>query len=52
MILVALFESTDANSLIALKDTNTTNNIQIGAVTDDLRILTGGSERVRAIISR
>ena len=45
--IVALFESTDANSLIALKDNNTTNNVQIGAVTDDLRILTGGSERVR-----
>ena len=44
---VALFESTDANSLISIKDNNTTNNVQIGAVTDDLRILTGGSERVR-----
>ena len=33
--------------MIALKDNNTTNNVQIGAVTDDLRILTGGSERIR-----
>ena len=44
---VALFESTSAGSVILFKDDSTTNNVQIGAVTDDLRILTGGSERVR-----
>ena len=34
-------------SLIAFKDNSTTNNVQLGAVTDDLIIKTGGSERVR-----
>ena len=43
----ALLESTDATSLIAFKDNSTTNNVQLGAVTDDLIIKTGGSERVR-----
>ena len=45
--IVALFESTDAIAQIDIKDSNTTNNIQIGAVTDDLIIDTGGSERGR-----
>ena len=40
-------ESTDAISLIGFKDSNTTNNVELGAVTDDLVIKTGGSERAR-----
>ena len=44
---VALFESSDPISLIDIKDSNTTNNVQIGAVTDDLIIETGGSESIR-----
>ena len=44
---VALLESTDATSLISFKDNSTTNNVQLGAVTNDLIIKTGGSEVVR-----
>ena len=45
---IVLIESTSTSgSLIALKDDNTTNNIQLGALADNFRIITGGSERVR-----
>ncbi len=42
-----ILESTDATSLLAFKDSNTTHNVQIGAVTDDLIIKAGNEERVR-----
>ena len=42
-----MFESTAALSLISSKDSNTTNNVQLGAETDALVIRTGGSERIR-----
>jgi len=47
--LVSVFESTDANALIALIDSNTTNSTQvrIGAQGDELRLIAGGSESVR-----
>ncbi len=45
--IVALIESTDATSLLAFKDGNTSHQVQLGAVTDDLIIKTSGSERVR-----
>ena len=44
---IGLLESTDAISLLAFKDSNTTHNVQIGAITDDLVIYTGGGEKVR-----
>ena len=44
---VALFESGDASGGIALKDNSTTNNVFLLAETDDFKLLTGGSERLR-----
>ena len=44
---VAIFESGDASGGIALKDNSTTNNVFLLAETDDFKLLTGGSERIR-----
>ena len=42
-----LLESTDAQSLISFVDNSTSSSVQLGAVTNDLIIKTGGSEVVR-----
>ena len=44
---VAIFESTSPGALIDFKDSNTGNTPRIGAITNDLRILTGSAERLR-----
>ena len=47
--LAAIVESSDANVFLAFKDGNTTGNqqVQIGAVTNDLVAYAGGTERAR-----
>lgn len=46
---IGLFESGDANAYISLKDSNTTNSqqVMVGATTDDMVIWAGGAEAIR-----